>query len=245
MPAAPWPRRSDRRVEHGRRSTISASMRLTMPASTLPGPHSTDVRQAARAHRLHHLDPAHRRRRPGGTAHRGCASGRSRTATSTLLTTADRAASRTARRPAARAARSAAGFIRLRMERRRHRQRAARAWRPGLEHLAGLSTPALLPAITVCFGIVEVGGLDDLAAGRGHLRRSRRAPPAASSPRMAAIAPAPTGTASCIACARKRTSGSASAKRQRAGGHQRACTRPASGRPPPPAPAPPSARQAR
>ena len=35
---------------------------------------------------------------------------------------------------------------------------------------------------------------------------------AASRPRIAAIAPVPTGTASCIAWARKRTSGSASAK---------------------------------
>ena len=33
---------------------------------------------------------------------------------------------------------------------------------------------------------------------------------------IAAIAPTPAGTASCIACARKRTSGSASAKRERA-----------------------------
>ena len=44
---------------------------------------------------------------------------------------------------------------------------------------------------------------------------------AASRPRIAAIAPAPTGTASCIAWARKRTSGNASAKLQRAGGDQR------------------------
>ena len=40
--------------------TASASMRLTMPASTLPGPHSTMCVDAARADRLHRLDPAHR-----------------------------------------------------------------------------------------------------------------------------------------------------------------------------------------
>ncbi len=116
---------------------------------------------------------------------------------------------------------------------------AARAWRRmALSTSQALSTPALLPAITVCAGSLKLtASTTSPVLGRSaRPRRSLRPPSAASSPRIAAMAPAPTGTASCMAWARKRTSGSGVGQRQRAGGDQRACTRPANGRPPPPAP---------
>ena len=74
-----------------------------------------------------------------------------------------------------------------------------------------MSTAALLPAMTVCFGSLKFA-----ACTVSPVSRAAWTQPAltasASRPRIAAIAPAPTGTASCIAWARKRTSGSASAK---------------------------------
>ena len=67
-----------------------------------------------------------------------------------------------------------------------------------------------MPAITVCFGSLKLA-----ASTTSPLSAAALAQPsttcAGSRPRIAAIAPMPTGTASCIACARKRTSGSASA----------------------------------
>jgi hypothetical protein len=65
--------------------------------------------------------------------------------------------------------------------------------------------------MTVCFGSLKFA-----AWTTSPVSRAARAQPAstaaASSPRIAAIAPTPTGTASCIAWARKRTSGKASAR---------------------------------
>jgi hypothetical protein len=71
------------------------------------------------------------------------------------------------------------------------------------------STPALLPAITVCFGSLKLAASTTSPLGGAARTACRTA--SASRPRMAAIAPCPTGTASCMAWARRRTSGRASA----------------------------------
>ena len=132
------------------------SMRLTMPASTLPGPHSTMWVTPRARMRLDRLDPAHRRRTPGGTAHRGSPPARSRTATSMLLTTGMTGASNGvsspavragARRPASSGSNGTAPTPAA----------AARAWRPSPSAARRpCSTPAFVPAITVCFGSLKL-----------------------------------------------------------------------------------------
>ena len=224
--------------------TASASMRLIMPASTLPGPHSTTwVTPRARI-ACTDLDPAHRAVGLAIRARRGSPRGRSRRATSMLLMTGIcGAAIATLGQPLAQPL--GGRLHQARMERRRHRQRqrALRARR--LEQLAGLVDAGLGAGDHGLLRIVEVDRLDDLAARRARPRRSRRAPPSASRPRIAAIAPTPTGTASCIACGAKAHQRQRVGKRQRAGGDQRACTRRASGRPPTAGASPVSASQAR
>ena len=191
----------------------------------------------------HALDPAHRPKSRWQRSRRGWPD-RCSIATSMLLTTGMRGAASScppappsaARRPASSGWNGTAPTPAA----------AARAWRPALSTSQALSTAALLPAITVC-GVVEVDGLDHLAAilahGGRHLGATSYHFWSASSPRMAAMAPVPTGTACCMAAARRRTSGTAwaSVRTRRPPGPS---IRPANGRPPPPA-APPSARQAR
>ena len=84
------------------------------------------------------------------------------------------------------------------------RLRAALPWPASIAR----STAALWPAITSWPGALKLTGLDDLRPARPRAQASTTA--ASSPPRIAAIAPTPAGTASCIACARKRTSGTAS-----------------------------------
>jgi hypothetical protein len=105
------------------------------------------------------------------------------------------------------------------MERRRDRQRqralgaAALSSSQAVHAGLGAGDHGLL-------GIVEVGRLPPPRRWR-HRRSAQPATTAsASRPRMAAMAPTPTGTASCMACARRRTSGKRVGQRQRAGGHQ-------------------------
>jgi hypothetical protein len=71
------------------------------------------------------------------------------------------------------------------------------------------STAALLPAITTCPGELRfTASTTSPAAASLHTARTA----SSSRPRIAAIAPTPSGTAACIASARKRTSLIASAK---------------------------------
>jgi hypothetical protein len=101
---------------------------------------------------------------------------------------------------------------------------AARAAAPRLEHLAGRSTAALLPAITVCTGSLKLAASAPVRlSGAKPLRRlaHQAITLAASRPSTAAMAPVPTGTASCMACARRRTSGAAWASVSTPAGHQR------------------------
>jgi hypothetical protein len=77
-----------------------------------------------------------------------------------------------------------------------------------------LSTAALLPAITVCAGSLKLTASTTSPLLAPNERCASAQPSItfwASMPRIAAIAPVPTGTASCMAWARKRTSGAASA----------------------------------
>ncbi len=106
-----------------------------------------------------------------------------------------------------------------------------------------LSTAALAPEITVCLGSLKFAA-DTTAPVSAAARAQPSTTAAGSSPRMAAIAPAPTGTACCIACARKRTSGNASDSVS-APAATSAVYSPSEWPASAAAPAPPSARQAR
>ena len=161
--SSPFASAQRRRVEHRRRRRASASMRLTMPASTLPGPHSTMCVDAARAHAPAPSRPSAPGRRPGGTARRGSPPARSATATSMLLITGMRGAAKRRRRRAARAAArppASSGSNGTAPT----PAAAARAWRPRPSAARRpASTPALVPAITVCFGSLKLAASTDLA----------------------------------------------------------------------------------
>jgi [acyl-carrier-protein] S-malonyltransferase len=70
---------------------------------------------------------------------------------------------------------------------------------------------AMVPAITICLGSLKLAAdtasPTSACADAQHWRTA-----SASRPSTATIAPAPAGTAACIACARMRTSGTASAR---------------------------------
>jgi hypothetical protein len=92
------------------------------------------------------------------------------------------------------------------------------------------STASLWPAITICSGPLKLTGSTTRPEPIARtVSAQTAATAAASSPRIAAIAPTPDGTACCIASARKRTSGTASrnasAPRQRAPYIRRGCVR--------------------
>ena len=117
--------------------------------------------------------------------------------------------------------RSAAGFISAEWNGAETASSSAR-FAPGrLQELAGLVDAGLAAGDDGLLRIVEVRRLHDLAGLARGLRCSRRCTASASRPRIAAIAPVPTGTASCIAWARKRTSGKRVGEGQRAGDDER------------------------
>ncbi len=93
--------------------TNSASMRLTMPASTLPGPHSTTWCMPLRLEAQHASRPSAPDRRPADTGHRGCASGCDLAADVDVVEHRDRGARTASRQRAFPSGCSAAGFIRL------------------------------------------------------------------------------------------------------------------------------------
>ena len=215
-------------------------MRRLRPVSTLPGPHSISCRRAPqqRPHGLRSSAPGWR---AGAPASRGCPAG---SACSSGIDGADIAV---ARRPNLDLRQPLLELLRgrahqARMCRHAHRQQHARACAPrclassmrtlhrgsvaGDHHLAGR---------------VEIDRLDHLA-----LRSLARTPPrprSSSRPSIAAIAPAPSGTACCMIWPRKCTSctaasnGSASRAHQRgelteavAGDHRSVARRPARAR---------------
>ena len=185
-------------------------MRLREAGEHLARPAFDDVRDAVGGQRADdRLDPAHRAR---GLARERVADrvrARRCSATSTLCSTGICGArDRDVREP--RASCSAAGAHQRAVERRRHRQQhaALRALAPCAAAIAR-STASLWPAITSCAGALKLTGSTHLALRT--LPRRRRAPRRRRGPGSPPSRPRPAGTASCIACARKRTSGTASA----------------------------------
>jgi hypothetical protein len=126
-----------------------------MPASTLPGPHSTHVAQAARGQRAHHLHPPHGaeglpvqrvayRLRIRGRSHVDVVDDRH-----------DRCRDGHRSQPFLQAV--GGGLHQAGVERRGDSQRQSALGAAGLEQLAGgVSTPALVPAITVCLGSLKL-----------------------------------------------------------------------------------------
>ena len=140
-------------------------------------------------------------------------SGSVSTATSMLLTTGIRGAASATEASRSRSA-SAAGFIRLEWKGADTGSGSARLAPLAFSTSQALSTAALLPAITVCIGSLKLTASTTSALPGPNAAVTSAQPAftlAASMPRMAAIAPTPTGTACCIAWARKRTSGAACA----------------------------------
>ncbi|MDT4844748.1 hypothetical protein FQZ97_787170 [compost metagenome] len=184
-----------------------------MPASTLPGPHSTSVVMPRSRMAL-----THSTQRTGPKAWRYSAS-RMRsasvsTATSMLLTKGIRGAAKAVAASCSFSL-SAAGFMRLEWNGAETGSDSARLAPCALRTSQAFSTAALLPAITVWAGSLKFTASTTSRLAPPNVACASAQPAitfAASMPRMAAIAPAPTGTASCIAAARKRTSGVACAR---------------------------------
>ncbi len=185
-------------------------MRLTRPVSTLPGPTSTKRSMPPRAiHEANRLHPTHRtvdladqgvaRRLARATGmrvdvgHHRRSAGRERRGRERSVSGPPRAGRMSGEW---KGADTGSGRARL----------APRS----LASAIARSTAAACPAITVCSGRVVVRDRADFARGRGLAATSSTA--VASRPRIAAIAPTPTGTASCIRSPRRRTSRTASAK---------------------------------
>ena len=102
------------------------------------------------------------------------------------------------------------------MEGRAHGQQLSRALRPrSSASFAPRSTAAVLPEITICSGELIFAGEQTSPCAASW---QTAATFSNSMPRIAAIAPTPTGTASCIYFPRLRTVRTASAKAHRPGG---------------------------
>ena len=197
------------RRRSARTPSSSSSMRLLEARQHLAGPAFDDVRHAA-ARRTPAIvcDPAHRARRL--PRERGADRvGRRVLARRRRCGAPGSRASRTRPARAARASRSAAGcsselWNGADTGSSTPRLRAASAFASPIAR----STASVWPAITICPGALKLTGFDDLALRppRGTPRRPRRRRRPGSPPSR----PRPRGTASCIACARKRTSGTAS-----------------------------------
>ena len=168
---------------------------LTRPLSTRPGPTSTYVVTPSDARRR--TTSSHRTGADTCRTSASIAAAASRFGSaSTLATTGTRGSLHRQRAQLGR--QPLLGRLHQRaVERRAHRQRHRRAWRraPSRARRARC-TAAAAPAITTWPGAVDVRRADHLALGR--LLARAAAPVPASSPRMAAIAPCPTGTASCM-----------------------------------------------
>ena len=111
--------------------------------------------------------------------------------------------------------RSAAGFIKLEWKGADTGKGKARLAPLALSTSQAFSTAALLPAITVWPGSLKLTASTTSAEPAPNVACASAHPAitwSAGKPKIAAIAPVPTGTASCMACARKRTSGAAWAK---------------------------------
>ena len=150
-------------------------------------------------------DPADSASGPGGTGHRGCGPASVSTATSTLFNTVicgtpiSTEASFSFRR-------SAAGFIRLEWNGCRDRQQGTLG--PcGFEDLASLGHAILAAGNHRLLGVIEVDRPTTSRHSPGRPSGSADAPLQRPCPGMAAMPPVPTGTASCMAWARRRTSG--------------------------------------
>ena len=206
-------------------------MRLTSPASTLPGPHSTTCVTPARAQAPHRLDPAHRAER---LAYQRVADrvGVGRCGDVDVVDHRDARRAAASRPPAAAAARSAAGFISDEWNGADTGSGSARLAPAGLQPLAGALDRRLVAGDHGLPGALKLTASHDLALRR--LRRRRRAPRRRRGRGPRPWRPSPTGTASCIACARNRTSGSAS-RSVSAPAATSAVYSPRRGRPPPPA----------
>ena len=172
----------------------SGSMRLAMPASTLPGPHSTIVVIAARLDGLHAFDPAHRAE---GLLVQSASRMRSGLGFDLDLDVVDHRNLRRGERRGRQLFPQLLGrrLHQARMERRRHRQRQRALGAIGLEHFAGLLDGGLAAGDHGLRRIVEVHRLHHFVACSRRScappRRSLRSPCAPPCPGWPPSRPCP------------------------------------------------------
>src|SRR6266851_272905 len=186
----------------------SGAMRLPRPASTLPGPHST-TRFTPFARNSSIVSIQRTGLYSCSTSAWRMRSGSSDAATKRLWITGT-AGLRTSTRARRSARRSAAGFIRLQCDGALMGSITARLAPFCFAIAMPRSTAARLPAMTTWPGEFRLAGSSTSPCAASAHTCASASP---SRPRIAAMPPVPSGTASCIAWARKRTSGSASSKR--------------------------------
>ena len=189
------------------------------PVSTLPGPHSTTCVDALRGQRRGPSPPsapARRLRHERGADRVRRQSAAARHVVRCTGTAGELAAALAPgrREPLGRRLHAAA------VERCADRQAARRASRPSLRAAPSRARPLRDDRRSRSGpGALKLTGSTTWPCAASRAARRRR--PRRRAPRSPPSRRAPAGTASCIACARKRTSGNASAKRERAGRDQR------------------------
>src|SRR5262249_22878714 len=178
---------------------------LTRPARTLPVPASTNVSTPSLASRSTHscqrTAPETWRTRPSRAA------AAVRTGAASTLLTSGNAGSRSSRRPRSASIRTCAGFMSAQWNGADTGSGTARFAPFALHSSLARATARAWPAITTCPGELMFAGetTSPFAAAAQASSTAGR-----SSPRIAAIAPSPTGTASCMYCPRRRTVATAS-----------------------------------
>ena len=193
-----------------------SSVRLSSPVSTRPGPTSRNPVAPSRARRS--TQSVQRTGLATCWTRNGFTSSAVRvTPPSTLRTTGMRG-SLTATRSSSAARRSAAGFMSAQWK--GALTGSSTLFRPPRAAAASTarSTAARCPAMTIWPGRVDVGHPHHLALRR---LRADLLDGGQLHAQSAAIAPVPTGTASCMNSPRRRTRRTASAKRERARDHER------------------------
>src|SRR5438552_9928180 len=187
------------------RTFVPLTMRLTRPESTVPAPTSTKVVAPCRASSC---TPSCQR--TGAETWRTSASRHSspvRTSRASTLFTMGTTASRNGTRARSAASRDCAGAMSAQWKGAETARRTAFRAPAALQASTARSTAVAWPAIATCPGAFMLAGLTTCpcAASRQACFTAGR-----SSPMMAAIAPSPAGTASCMYSPRRRTATTAS-----------------------------------